>query len=58
MGSVVDADGQTVSVVSPEGVVFVKGDSVYTITAGSYSDTCDLSGAGILSAWEDYEVEF
>lgn len=58
MGSVVDADGQTVSVVSPEGVVFVKGDSVYTITAGSYSDTCDLSGAGILSAWEDYAVEF
>ncbi|MCR5271363.1 MAG: hypothetical protein K6E13_00060 [Lachnospiraceae bacterium] len=44
-GTIVDASGNTVSIVGTDGTVYVEGTSDYTITVTSYSDTADLSGA-------------
>lgn len=57
-GSVLDAEGKAVSIVSADGSVLVEGDSAYTVTVDRYSAECDLSGCGTISAWEDYAVEF
>jgi hypothetical protein len=57
-GAVVDADGKTVSITGTDGTVYVQGDSPYKVTVSSYSPTCDLSGAGTVSNWSDYEVAF
>ena len=56
-GSIVDADGNLVSVVGTDGTVYVEGTSPYTITADSFSDTADLSGASEADSWENYAVE-
>jgi hypothetical protein len=56
-GTIVDADGNTVSVVGTDGTEYVQGDSAYTITVESYSDQADTSGASEMVSWEDYEVE-
>ncbi len=56
-GSVVDASGNTVSIVGSDGTVYVEGNSEYTITVDSYETTADLSGASTISEWSDYEVE-
>lgn len=45
-GEIVDAAGNAVSVVGTDGAVYVQGDSEYTVTAGNYAETCDLTGAG------------
>ena len=47
-GKITDASGKTVTVKDTNGNVLVQGDSSYTITAGSYTETADLSGAGTL----------
>ena len=44
-GTIKDADGKTVTVKDSGGNVIVNGDSAYTITVDSYSETADLSGA-------------
>ena len=55
-GTVVDADGNTVSVTGADGTVYVSGTSPYTITVQSYSATPDLSGASTPDLWSDYEA--
>ena len=52
-GTIVDKDGNTVSVVGTDGTVYVKGNSSYTITVSSYSDSADLSGAATADTWAD-----
>ena len=44
-GTIVDGNGKTVTIQGTDGTVYVQGDSEYTITTGSYSDTADMSGA-------------
>lgn len=56
-GTILDADGNTVSIVGADGTVYVEGDSQYTITVDSYSNTADFSGASTLECWDDYSVE-
>ncbi len=59
-GTIVDKDGNTVSVVGTDGTVYVKGNSSYTITVSNYSDSADLSGAATADTWADKSagVEF
>ena len=56
-GSIVDVDGKTISIVGTDGTTYVEGDSEYTITTGSYSDSVDLTGATSEASWSDYSVE-
>ena len=55
-GTIVDADGKTVSIVGTDGTVYVKGTSTYTITVESYSDSADFSGAAEADSWSNHEV--
>lgn len=57
-GSIVDADGLTVTIQGTDGTVFVQGDSPYTITAAQYKTECDLTQAGTTASFSDYAVEF
>lgn len=56
-GTIQDADGKTVTVKGTDGTVYVQGDSSYTITVSSYSDSADLSGAGTMDSFSSYAVE-
>ena len=56
-GTIVDADGNTVTIVGTDGTVYVEGTSAYTITVSTYEETADTSGASAISNWEDYKVE-
>ena len=56
-GTIVDASGNTVSVVGTDGTVYVQGTSQYTITVTSYSTSVDTSTAATADSWSDYEVE-
>ena len=47
-GTITDTSGKAVTVKDTTGNVLVQGDSEYTITVGSYSETVDLSCAGTL----------
>ena len=53
-GTIVDENGDTVSIVGTDGTTYVEGDSDYTITVDSYNTTADLSGASTTDAWEDF----
>lgn len=55
-GTIQDADGNTVTVKGTDSTIYIEGTSAYTITADSYSDTADMSGAPAESSWSDYEV--
>jgi hypothetical protein len=56
-GTIVDADGKTVTIVGSDGTSYVKGTGKYTITVtGTYSTDADLSGALTAPSWSDYEV--
>ncbi len=55
-GTIVDEDGNTVSIVGTDGTTYVEGDSQYTITVDSYSTDVDLSGAATADSWETYET--
>lgn len=57
-GNLVDAQGNAVRVVSPEGEVLREGTSDVTVTADYYEADCDLSGQGAVGQWSDYAVEF
>ena len=50
-GSIVDADGNAVTVLGTDGTVYREGTSAVTVTVGSYSAVCDLSGAGTATDW-------
>ena len=56
-GTITDENGNTVSVVGPDGTVYVDGDSEWTVTVESYEDTADLSGAAASTTWNDYAVD-
>ncbi|MCD7803925.1 MAG: hypothetical protein LUH03_02065 [Oscillospiraceae bacterium] len=56
-GTIADADGNTVTILSSDGTVYVTGDSEYTITVDSYSTAVDTTGASELVSFEDYSVE-
>ncbi|MCR4842012.1 MAG: hypothetical protein K5840_01990 [Eubacterium sp.] len=56
-GTIVDEDGNTVTIEGTDGTVYVEGTSSYTITVTSYSDSVDLSGASSVGTFSDYEVE-
>ncbi|MCC8195533.1 MAG: hypothetical protein LIO49_01785 [Ruminococcus sp.] len=56
-GTITDADGNTVTILSSDGTVYVTGDSEYTITVESYSTAVDTTGASELVSFEDYSVE-
>ena len=56
-GTIVDDQGKTVTIQGTDGTVYVEGDSQYTITTGSYSDSADLSGATTLQDWSGYQTE-
>lgn len=55
-GTVEDEDGNTVAIIGSDGTTYVEGDSEYTVTVGSYSDSADVSGASELEDWSSYEV--
>ena len=56
-GTIVDEDGNTVTIKGSDGTVYVEGTSDYTITVNSYKTTADTSGASATTSWSDYEVE-
>ena len=56
-GTIVDASGNTVSVVGTDGTVYVQGTSQYTVTVTSYRTSVDTSAAATADSWSDYEVE-
>ena len=56
-GTIVDEDGNTVTIKGADGTVYVDGTSDYTITVNSYKTTADASGASATTSWSDYEVE-
>lgn len=56
-GTIVDAQGNTVSIVGTDGTVYVKGTSSYTITVSSYSDKADMSGATDGGSFSDHAVD-
>ena len=56
-GDIVDESGKSVSIVGSDGTVYVEGDSEYTITVDSYSDSADTSGATTVNDWQEYATE-
>ena len=56
-GTIVDENGNTVSIVGTDGTVYVSGTSDYTITVSSYSTSADFSGAATADSWSNHEVE-
>ena len=56
-GDIVDESGKSVSIVGSDGTVYVEGDSEYTITVDSYSDSADISGATTVNDWQEYATE-
>ena len=55
-GSIVDAQGNQVSIVGTDGTVYVEGTSEYTVTVDTYAEQADLSGAQTAPVWSDYET--
>ncbi|MDD6352470.1 MAG: hypothetical protein PUG16_08790 [Lachnospiraceae bacterium] len=55
-GTIVDSNGNTVTIKGTDGTVYVQGTSSVTVTVSSYSTTADLSGASSVDSWSDYEV--
>ena len=53
-GTIVDADGKTVTVAGTDGTVYVQGDSSLTVTVDSYDSAADFTGAGSVEAREDH----
>lgn len=56
-GTITDQKGNSVTIQGTDGTVYAEGTSEYTITAESYAETADLSGASQGSSWEAYEME-
>lgn len=56
-GTIVDENGDTVSIVGTDGTVYVKGTSSYTITVASYSTDDKSSDALQAPSYDDYAVD-
>lgn len=56
-GTIIDAEGKTVSIVGTDGTAYVEGDSEYTITVETYEEQADLSGASAITDWSEFAVE-
>ena len=56
-GTILDAEGKTVTIKGSDGKVYVEGDSAYTITVENYSDQADLAGVSQGTSWSDYQIE-
>ncbi len=56
-GTIVDENGNTVSIVGTDGTVYVSGTSDYTVTVSSYSASADFSGAAAADSWSNHQVE-
>lgn len=56
-GSIVDDEGNTVTIAGTDGTVYVEGDSAYTITTDTFSDSADFSEITEMTDWSDYAVE-
>ncbi len=57
-GTIVDAAGNTVSIIGTDGTVFVQGTSQYSVTVSTYQNSCDLTDVGVASSFSDYAVTF
>lgn len=56
-GTIADASGNTVTIQSADGTVYVQGSSEFTITVlDGYAESADLSGASEIENWENFEV--
>ncbi|MDO4292415.1 MAG: hypothetical protein Q4C65_04195 [Eubacteriales bacterium] len=55
-GTIVDAEGNSVTVQGSDGTVYAEGDSAYTVTVESWSEEADMSSAYTATEWEDYSV--
>lgn len=56
-GLITDTEGRTVSVLGSDGTVYVEGTSPYTITAETYTDSPDFSGASQAEEWSSFAAE-
>ena len=56
-GTIVDENGDTVTIQGSDGTVYEDGDSKYTITVDSYETTADTSGATASASWSDYAID-
>lgn len=55
-GSIVDAEGNTVTIMGTDGTVYVKGRSQYTVTVNSYDSNVNTSAASSVDSWNDFAV--
>lgn len=56
-GTIVDINGETVTIQGQDGTVYEEGTGACTITVEEYSDSADLSGASEKTGYEEYEAE-
>ncbi len=56
-GTIVDEEGNAVTIVDVDGNVLVEGTSGYTITVSNYGTSADFSNASSETSFSDYEVE-
>lgn len=55
-GTILDEEGNAVSIVGTDGTVYAEGDSEYTVTVENFEETADFSGASSVDEWADHEV--
>ena len=55
-GTIADANGDTVTIVSADGTVLAEGTGSITVTVKSYETEIDLTYASAADTWEDHEV--
>ncbi|MCD8379070.1 MAG: hypothetical protein LUC95_01815 [Lachnospiraceae bacterium] len=55
-GTIIDKDGNSVSIIGTDGTVYVYGTGSYTITVNTYSTTADFSGASEADSWSNHEA--
>ena len=48
-GTILDAEGKTVTVIGADGTVFAEGTGSVTVTVNNYTGSADLSGAGSIT---------
>lgn len=51
-----DSEGRGVTMMNPDGSLYVQDDSSSTVTTGVYDTACDTAGAGVPSSWEEHVV--
>ena len=56
-GTIEDTSGKSVTVRKSDGTVLAEGTSAYSITVEEYDKAPDLSGAGVVSNYEDFRKE-